>query len=861
MLWIYFDSQGVAKCKVNVGNKIRQGDEVPLFVYLEGKNEGKNHWRVTNVAFIRPNSGTLETAQAGTSSGLTEKTFSLGNPSEANFYFKNGETYKGYYTILPSDATSFDGNGGHIAIKITLSLDADQERMETISQYVEPTYGNKATHMTDKEYGELLDLYNNYNAIIEKGEGISAGKQVGTPDTIDFTGKNPNATSLSGGSLTGTLDAGGQGEHSMSLGGKSIAMGKRSLAEGTTTIAKGNYSHAEGCNSVSIGNDSHSEGYSSTAAGTASHAEGYNTQCEGHSAHSEGIDTSAEGDYSHAEGHKTLAYGEISHAEGAGTSASGYISHTEGDSTAVFTALPSSPSSSGSSGGSSGNPDDSSWDIDEHRGTAGHAEGVGSASYGYVSHTEGFKSVTYGHISHAEGEKTMTGTIEGNGGRAAHAEGKSTQAQGDASHAEGESTLAVGNQSHAGGFDTSAAGRCSFAHGNNASASADYSVAFGRDTKATSDSQAVFGINNAEDKNALFIVGNGQDGNEKNAFEVMYDGRAKVQTQPSESDDVVTLGYAKSHDGLGNDFVWKTAGDTSEVQVVESALYARWEKEGTGTSIFGLGGSGNITGFSMDPSNNPRGSITFKVKEYKFMGSESLPIFSADSNTTKVASPMGSSSFSLANGEATITANSTKIELPDTGSTFAVGDHFSVGKYTTDVMTLRAMHIFVNGRIDLGEQSALYHKAPEFNDEVTNKSYVDAQISNEASDRTKAIDSAVEAEKGGREAADAVLQDAIDAINASQNFIATYKDESKMPSDGGKALEGDCVLVLTSTNKEYLNQSVVYEWTNNAWSLIGPLGDYYTKGEIDKMHSNYYTKSEMDAKMDTYVKRVVFRQW
>ena len=305
MLWIYFDRQGVAKCKVNVGNKIRQGDEVPLSIYLEGTNDGTNNWKVYNVAYITPNATSLESATAAEDTGLVEETFSLGNPSEANFYFKNGETYKVYEATLPEEATSFGGNGGHIAIKITLGLDDDQQRMETISQYVEPTYGNKATNITDQEYAKLISLYDNYDPRIVKGYGANAGQQIGTPDTLDFTGKNPNATAIDP-TLDGTLSAGGMGESSMSLGGNSVASGKRSLACGDTTVAKGAYSAAFGNSSVALGDGSFAEGAENVARGRASHAEGEANQALGPASHAEGSHTTASNSYSHASGYKTV---------------------------------------------------------------------------------------------------------------------------------------------------------------------------------------------------------------------------------------------------------------------------------------------------------------------------------------------------------------------------------------------------------------------------------------------------------------------------------------------------------------------------------------------------------------------------
>lgn len=84
-------------------------------------------------------------------------------------------------------------------------------------------------------------------------------------DTLDFTGKNPNAVAAGllaklGESDITKLTRGATGQYASSFGGKSIAKGKRGHAEGTTTIAAGNYSHAEGDNSVTLGDDSHAEG-------------------------------------------------------------------------------------------------------------------------------------------------------------------------------------------------------------------------------------------------------------------------------------------------------------------------------------------------------------------------------------------------------------------------------------------------------------------------------------------------------------------------------------------------------------------------------------------------------------------------
>ena len=62
-------------------------------------------------------------------------------------------------------------------------------------------------------------------------------------------------------------------------------------------------------------------------------------------------------------------------------------------------------------------------------------------------------------------------------------------------------------------------------------------------TRALETYQHVEGVYNADNPNALHIVGNGTSENaRKNAFEVLKDGRAKVQSAPIQDDDVVRKG-------------------------------------------------------------------------------------------------------------------------------------------------------------------------------------------------------------------------------------------------------------------------------------------------------------------------------
>lgn len=78
----------------------------------------------------------------------------------------------------------------------------------------------------------------------------------------------------------------------------------------------------------------------------------------------------------------------------------------------------------------------------------------------------------------------------------------------------------------------------------------------------------------------LFIVGNGTAENRKNAFEVLFDGRAKVQTAPKDNDDVANKGYVDTADGaldtsIGNE---KAAREEAINALIGSGM------EGTGNS-------------------------------------------------------------------------------------------------------------------------------------------------------------------------------------------------------------------------------------------------------------------------------------
>ena len=87
---------------------------------------------------------------------------------------------------------------------------------------------------------------------------------------------------------------------------------------------------------------------------------------------------------------------------------------------------------------------------------------------------------------------------------------------------------------------------------NNNVVSQGASAAIGVGLNTNAYAQTVLGRYNKPDADAFFIVGNGTPDNIQNAFEVLNDGRAKVQTAPNDNDDVVRkLELDRKFDKLG----------------------------------------------------------------------------------------------------------------------------------------------------------------------------------------------------------------------------------------------------------------------------------------------------------------------
>ena len=260
--------------------------------------------------------------------------------------------------------------------------------------------------------------------------------------------------------------------------------GKGAHAEGAGTKASAPYAHAEGRATVVNGVVVHTE-----ASGKASHAEGNGTKAKGMFAHTEGTNTTATGNAAHAEGDRTKALGNGSHSEGFET-VTGNEKPAEGE---------------------------------EVNGIYAHAEGYRTKAIANQSHTEGASTKTNGIASHAEGSGCETKAY------GSHAEGLNTVTEGQYAHSEGKKTLAKGNMSHAEGESTEALAVASHAEGYHTIARKGY--------------QHAEGTYNAHNDNALHMVGNGtSEDNRKNAFEVMKDGSANVQTQGRTNNSVVIIG-------------------------------------------------------------------------------------------------------------------------------------------------------------------------------------------------------------------------------------------------------------------------------------------------------------------------------
>ena len=282
--------------------------------------------------------------------------------------------------------------------------------------------------------------------------------------------------------------------------------------------------------------------------------------------------------------------------------------------------------------------------------------------------------------------------------------------------------------------------------------------------------------------------------------------------------------------------------------------------DGAGSSLT-LNHNG-YAGLYSTSSGKYAGGVSLGAKEIKLetvdpVDSTHVYAFSADQNATKLADPAGTTTLKLGIGEASLYGNTVKIATGEGYDNLIKINNDAVSIYGAAGVSICAAS---QGTIDLKGYVKTYsmvdmaycpicEEVPTKDTYLTNKKYVDGEI---ATTKTYVDDSVYEAHKD--------LQDQVDAINASQNFVATYASKADMPTPPVSGLEEkDCVLVLKDESKQ--DQAYVYKYASTGWVEVGPLGDYYTTAQIDEQHNAMRKEiTAVDARVDD-VSKIAWRTW
>lgn len=192
MLWVYINNQGVAECKVNVGNRIRQGNSFYVFVCVEGQQDDPQTmvWSLQDIGYLKPYADEFVYLYDNEDIVQTEEEFNLNNPSQANSYFIGGRTYKGYKLLIPAVATTFPSNGGHLALSfLMMDIEGHGTYADTVSVYVEATQGMHQTSIGADDYATLINLFRASNVfnIGAKDNLLFLNDYYGASQSIYFT--------------------------------------------------------------------------------------------------------------------------------------------------------------------------------------------------------------------------------------------------------------------------------------------------------------------------------------------------------------------------------------------------------------------------------------------------------------------------------------------------------------------------------------------------------------------------------------------------------------------------------------------------------------------------------------------------
>ena len=270
-------------------------------------------------------------------------------------------------------------------------------------------------------------------------------------------------------------------------------------------------------------------------------------------------------------------------------------------------------------------------------------------------------------------------------------------------------------------------------------------------------------------------------------------------------------------------FVYKGSRIVSEnpgkgqIQTVNSGLYTIYTSaDGSKTIQYGtVNSTAEGTGFKLivfdsTESSGIGGLVSLCAKDYELKTAQGVKFLEMDDSATYLRSCDGLSELKLQRGLVAFTSTTYSIKSGDYGIWWS-GSYCGVN-----------IPLTVQNKVDFAGYLPKSVLAPLSDSELTNKAYVDQTAT-----------SAANAEKSRAQTQEQALQDAIDAINASQNFVATYASKADMPTPPVSGLEEkDCVLVLKDESKQ--DQAYVYKYDSAGWVEVGPLGDYYTKAEIDE---------------------------
>lgn len=447
------------------------------------------------------------------------------------------KTYKLTYN-KDTDTSTFDSN-------VTINKDLNVEGNTIFNNKV--TVLNPPVDATDATNREYVDdsIKAHFTSLnIENSTGNSSLRQKYSINDVDYgaVASGINAAAF-GGKRWDKLDdtsrmmTSAEGNQSFAAGGSVHAYGDFSVAFGKDTVARQGASFAAGSSTAGMAEEEFNKFFWDSTnnvgiRGGSKNASGQICDFTGAPYEKSYAFATALGCDCEAKGPRSFAVGDNTHAIGTGSIALG--------------------SNAWSSGANS-------FTIGNHT----NASGTCSFSGGIDSISAGNYSLTFGQQDTAPADFAVSI------GYNCRADGKySIALQKDnlaADTAEAGTVIGIGNAvsgrgAFAGGiYMNSATGKASFAFGQQCAANADYSAALGFGAIASTEGQVAVGIGTKYNEAAQFIVGNGTLDTRSNAFEVLKDGRAKVQTAPKEATDIVRL---KEINDLDNVYVRRYKAET-----------------------------------------------------------------------------------------------------------------------------------------------------------------------------------------------------------------------------------------------------------------------------------------------------------